>query len=266
MLSVAVPEQRREKRNLLAKLRRNLFAHLQAVIVVLATTLAGAVVNTVVSLNPANLVMFYLLAVVIVALRLGYGPSVVAAIASVVAFNFFFVPPQYTFHVAEAQYLLTFLGLFIVGMVIASLTSRTRSQTEAARRREQETGQLYSLSRELSATVEQDVIVNRIVNHAQQTFQCESELYLPISGTLQNIAHSKGFRAEQDELATANWAYEHGQSAGRGTKTTPSAAGHYVPLTSAQRIIGVLPFTWSTTYRCNSSACWMRLRPNPLWR
>jgi two-component system sensor histidine kinase KdpD len=222
------------------QLRRNLFAHLQAVIVVLATTLAGAVVNTVVSLNPANLVMFYLLAVVIVALRLGYGPSVVAAIASVVAFNFFFVPPQYTFHVAEAQYLLTFLGLFIVGMVIASLTSRTRSQTEAARRREQETGQLYSLSRELSATVEQDVIVNRIVNHAQQTFQCESALYLPISGTLQNIAHSKGFRAEQDELATANWAHEHGQSAGRGTKTTPSAAGHYVPLTSAQRIIGVL--------------------------
>jgi two-component system sensor histidine kinase KdpD len=208
--------------------------------IILAATLAGTVVHAVVLLNPANLVMFYLLAVVIIALRLGYGPSVMAAIISVFAFNFFFVPPQYTFHVTDAQYLLTFLGLFSVGVVIASLTSRTRSQTEATRRREQETRQLYSLSRELSATVEQDVIVNRIVNHAQQTFHCEAALYLPVSDFLRIAAHSKGFLAKQDELATAIWAYEHGQSAGRGTKTTPSAAGHYVPLTSAQRIIGVL--------------------------
>lgn len=215
-------------------------AYVQAVLIVCVATLAGALVHAVVSLNPANLVMFYLLGVMIIALRFGYGPSVVAAVASVIAFNFFFVPPQYTFQVSDAQYLLTFLGLFSVGMVIASLTSRTRSQTEAARRRERETRQLYSLSRELSATVEQDVIVNHIVNHVQQTFQCETALYLPVADKLSSVAHSHGFQIDRDELEIAGWAYTHGQPAGRGTKTMSRALGHYVPLASAQRIIGVL--------------------------
>lgn len=218
----------------------DLFAYVQVVGVVFIATLAGTLVNLILTLNPANLVMFYLLAVVIVALRMGYGASVMSAVLSVIAFNFFFVPPQYTFRVADAQYLLTFLGLFSVGVIIASLTSRARSQTEAARRREQETSQLYSLSRELSATVERTVIVKRIITHVQQSFKSEAALYLPVDNGLRMVAQSDGFRPEKDEQAIAVWAYEHGQSAGKGTETLPNATARYVPLTTAQQVVGVL--------------------------
>ncbi len=225
-----------------AGFQASLWAYLQAGGMVLAASLMGAFVNSVTTLNPANLVMFYLLAVVVVALRLGYGPAMLAAAAGVIAFNFFFVPPQRAFSVADAQYLLTFLGLFCVGVVIASLTSRVRNQTEAARRREWETAQLYSLSRELSTVMEQGIIVQRIVSRAQQTFQCEAALYLPAAGELQVAAQTAappGSHAK-DELEAVKWAYKRGLPAGRGTDTMPHAAGYYVPLISAQKVIGVL--------------------------
>ncbi|MBZ0297738.1 MAG: sensor histidine kinase KdpD [Anaerolineae bacterium] len=226
--------------------QHDLPAYLEAAVIVLMATLAGKLVNTVTALNPANLVMFYLLAVVVVALRLGYGPSVMTAFASVIAFNFFFVPPQYTFRVADAQYLLTFLGLFSAGMAIASLASRARNQTEAARQREQETAQLYSLSRELSATVDREVIVRQIVRHTQQTFECEAALYLPVADGLRIVDRTDAFQPEKDDHHIAAWAYEHGQSAGKGTDTIPGAAERYVPMGTAQRVIGVLVLSLKT--------------------
>lgn len=212
----------------------------KAVAIVLLATLASALLNVMVSLNPANLVMFYLLAVVVVALWLGYGPSIVTAICSVLAFNFFFVPPQYTLQVADAQYLLTFLGLLGTGIVIARLTSRARNQTEAARQREQETAQLYSLSRELSATVERSTIVQRIVSHTYQTFHCETALYLPEVGGLKLAYKTDGFQSEKDEADLAQWSYEQAKPTGKGTNTIPRAVGHYAPLRTAQQTIGVL--------------------------
>ena len=232
-----VPSRRTPSR----RLQFDLPAYLQAAGIVLAATLAGVVVNIIVTLDPANLVMFYLLAVMVVALRLGYGPSIMSAIAGVVAFNYFFVPLRYTFRVADAQYLLTFLGLFSIGVVIASLTSRTRSQAEVARKREQETTRLYSLSRKLSATVKQEVIIQQIVNHFQQAFQCEVALYLPTEGSLRMVECTEGFQPDKDKQASAVWAYEHGQSAGRGTEAISNATVRYVPMEMAQRgVIGVL--------------------------
>lgn len=78
----------------------------------------------------ANLIMTYLLAIVVIAARYGRGPSVVAAVVSVAAFDFFFVPPYFTFVVADTQYLLTFLVMLVVGLVISGLTARIRRQAE----------------------------------------------------------------------------------------------------------------------------------------
>ena len=83
-------------------------------------------------LSPINLVMFYLAAVVFAAVYLGRGPSMLAAFLSVLAFDFFFVPPRFTFAVTDAEYLLTFIGLFVVGVVISTLAVRAREQAETA--------------------------------------------------------------------------------------------------------------------------------------
>ncbi len=84
---------------------------------------------------PTNLVMLFLLAVVIVALRWGLGPSIFSALVSVLAFDFFLVPPRHTLAVSDTQYLLTFFGLLITGVVISTLASRARQRADEAEER-----------------------------------------------------------------------------------------------------------------------------------
>ena len=215
-------------------------SYLQAGFIILLATVVASALNALVVLNPANLVMFYLLAVVVVALRLDYGPSVITAIASVLIFNFLFVPPQYTMHIAEAQYLLTFFGLFTAGVVIASLTTRAHRQTEAARRREYEKTQLLSLTKQLSGTVEWDETINRVVRHIRQTFQHEVGLYLDSDEELTLASHSEAYLTENIDMSLVRWAHDYKQAAGMGTGTKPDDPVYYLPLVTANHSLGVL--------------------------
>src|SRR5258708_5144663 len=81
-------------------------------------------------LDLANLVMVYLLGIVALSYRQGKGPSIWASFLSLLAFDFFFVPPRFTFAVAETQYLFMFLVMLLVGLSISDLAARVRRQTE----------------------------------------------------------------------------------------------------------------------------------------
>ena len=97
----------------------------------------------------SNLVMVYLLGVTATGLRFGRGPSVLSAVLNVAAFDFFFVPPRFTFAVSDVQYLLTFGVMLIIALVIATLMANVRQQTRVAGARERRTALLYRMSREL---------------------------------------------------------------------------------------------------------------------
>jgi two-component system sensor histidine kinase KdpD len=219
---------------------RNVPHYIQALFILLLATLAASAVNAVMALNPANLVMFYLLAVVVVALRLGYGAAVMTAVISVILFNFFFIPPQLTFRVSDPEYLITFLGLLVAGVVIANLTARAQEQTRTAQRRERETAQLYSLSRELSATVDPQVIMQTILDRSRQTFRCEACLFLPQVGQLVVQGQTADFPLSPYELDAANWAFQNGRPAGLDTDNLPAATARYLPLKTGHRILGVI--------------------------
>lgn len=215
-------------------------SYIQSGIIILLATLMAILVNNLIVLNPANLVMFYLLAVVVIALRFDYGPAVLTATVSVLLFNFLFIPPQYTLHIAEAQYLLTFSGLFTAGIVIASLTTRAHYQTQAARQREYEKTQLLSLTKELSATVDAEETIQRVVHHIRQTFGYEVGLYLVRDTDLQLATKSNLFLADEIDLGLVNWAFTYKQSAGMGTGTKPEERVYYLPLVTANHSLGVL--------------------------
>ncbi len=89
---------------------------------------------------------------------------------SVLAFDFFFIPPLLTFAVTDVQYLFIFMALLGVGMVVSYLACRVRRQIEAARRREAETATLYALGRDMAAISGLEAIINVIINHVKQTF------------------------------------------------------------------------------------------------
>jgi two-component system sensor histidine kinase KdpD len=189
------------------------------------------------ALEPTNLAMIYLVAVVVTALYLGRGPALFASVLSVIAFDFLFVPPYLTFAVSDTQYLLTFVGLFAVGMVMSTLALRARGQAEAAQRREAETAELYDLSRDLAAAGELAVIVEVLARHVVQTFGREAAILLPEHNRL---SLRSGPNLGEDELAVADWVFRHGEPAGFSTDTLPAAALHYMPMKGARGVVGVL--------------------------
>jgi two-component system sensor histidine kinase KdpD len=213
--------------------------YLWGILLVAAATGLGFTVRG--TISPTNLVMLYLLAVIVSAAWLGRGPSILAALLSVLSFDLFFVPPYLTFAVADTEYLLTFLGLFAVGFVISTLANDLRDQAESAERRRGETASLYGLSRDLSAASDLDSILRAITNNIAQTFDRDVVVFLPDrTGMLQPTASTADFSSGEYEQAVAEWAYEHNQTAGRGTDTLPAAAARYLPLTTAGSRIGVL--------------------------
>src|SRR5262249_49605411 len=98
----------------------------------------------------ANIVMLFLLAVVLVAVQWGRGPAMLATIVNVAAFDFFFVPPRFTFAVSDVQYLLTFGVMLAVGMITGQLTAGMRFQARVASYREERARTLYEFARDLS--------------------------------------------------------------------------------------------------------------------
>src|SRR5438552_11496199 len=132
----------------------------------------------------ADLVMVYLLGIVVAAMRHGRGPSLLASVLSVAAFDFFFVPPYFTFAVTDARHLFTFAVMLVVGFVISGLTVRTRTQAEAAHHREQRTAALYAMSRELAGAQGVDALLQIARRHVAEVFRTAVVILVPGSDSM----------------------------------------------------------------------------------
>lgn len=217
----------------------------QSVGLVVIATLIGYPLRS--FIEPTNLVMLYLLAVVIAALRLGRYPAIVASILSVIAFNFVFVPPYYTYAVTDAQFLLTFAALLTVGIVISTLAAQARDQTLAAQRREAQTNALYEFNRDLTTASDVKGIAGILLKHVMQTFHLQAAVLLPTGNVLSTFAAGDNFDLNFNEMATATWVFEHQRLAGRGTTTFSESKGIYLPLQTAQKVRGVLGIQFTKT-------------------
>jgi two-component system, OmpR family, sensor histidine kinase KdpD len=191
-------------------------------------------------LAPTNMVMFYLLAVVVASVRLGRKPAIATAFLGVLAFDFFFVPPRLTFVVADTQYLLTFLGLFVVGVVISTLVARARERAEVMRTREVQTASLYYLSRDLAASVDTEAVLKAVIRNVEEALAAHLALFLPEGERLDLVAASEGLNLDIKELAVADWAFRNSHPAGRATDTLVSANLIYLPLQTPASVVGVM--------------------------
>jgi len=191
-------------------------------------------------LDPTNMVMVYLLAVVLAAVRLGRKPAIAASILGVLAFDFFFVPPHFTFTVADPQYLITFAALFSVSMVISTLVARARERAEVMRVREVQTASLYYLSRDLSAAVDISTVVSAVVRNVEEALNARLAIFLPEGEELEVHAASAGLTLDVKERAVADWSFRNRHPAGRGTDTLVSAGLIYLPLQTTSNVLGVM--------------------------
>lgn len=215
-------------------------AYVWAIVVVLVCTGLGLLLSS--ALDPTNLVMIYLLGVVAVSLWLGRGPSIVTTILGVAAFDFCFVPPQWTLAVRDTEYIFTFLVMLLTGLVISTLTARVQFQAEAARHRERRTAALYAISRELAATQGAEQIARIAARHVTAASDVRAVVLLPDRN--RNLVplgpDANHVALNVHDEAVARWVLEHGETAGRGTATLPGSEGVYLPLPTSRGTVGVL--------------------------
>ncbi len=190
--------------------------------------------------DPTNLVMLYLASVVISAVYLGRGPAILASLLSVVLFDFFMTEPRYSLAVKDTQYILTFIGLLLVGLIISNLASVMGKQLEALRSRNRQSQAVNNLSRELNSAVGSNEIFKTVVHHVSQFFDREVVIFLPEAQKLVMMASSTGYVMGINDIAVAEWCFKNGKAAGHGTDTLPAAPVHFIPLKTVQGTIGVL--------------------------
>ncbi len=196
-------------------------------------------------LNDTNKAMLFLLAVVLLAWRFGRGPAALASTLAVLAYNFMFVEPRYTFDVADGQYLITFTVMMMVGLLVGQLMASVRLQARVAGHRERRTALLYEMTRELTATRGMTELARVAVRHIGEVFEAQVVVLLPDERG--RLAHPRADGGPPEpasyrgaDLSVAQWVQDHGQAAGLGTDTLPAAAARYLPLKASDASLGQL--------------------------
>ena len=192
----------------------------------------------------SNLIMVYLLGVMLTATECGRGPAILSSLLSVLAFDFFFVPPRFTFNVDEAQYIVTFVVMCLVGLVISHLAAGMRQQARLARLQERQAEAMHGLSRQLASTRGVEKILEVAVRYISEIFDGEVLAMLPDEKRKLRVAAGDVSSVIQSDvvnhMGVARSAYETGQMAGWGTGSSPATEVLYVPLQAADTAAGVL--------------------------
>jgi two-component system sensor histidine kinase KdpD len=186
--------------------------------------------------------LVYLLSVVILAMFVGRGPTLVAATLTALLWDFFFTEPRYSLRIVNAADAMMFTTYFVVAIAMGHLAARLRAQQAAERRREQRATALYLLTRELAQASDFADLLAIVIREVGKATQAEAALSLPEEtqdGPLTPYFASTWAMSEKEQ-SVASWAFLHRQPAGRGTDTLPSAEGLHLPLLAGQRAVGVL--------------------------
>jgi two-component system sensor histidine kinase KdpD len=188
----------------------------------------------------SNIVAIYILTVVLIAVRFGRGAAALAAVLSVLSFDFFFVPPRFSFAVSDVQYILTFVIMLAVGLITGQLTAGLRFQARVAGHREERAGSLYEIARDLSGAVQIDQVVTISDESIERTFRASAALLLPNAAGQLAMTSSRADTTLTVDIGIAQWAFDKGQPAGFGTDTLPGSEVLYIPLRAPTRARGVL--------------------------
>jgi two-component system sensor histidine kinase KdpD len=186
--------------------------------------------------------LVYLLLVVVLGLFVGRGPNLLAAALSALLWNYLFVPPLYTFVIANLHDALMFGALFVVALAMGQLTTRLRVQQVAEREREERATALYLLTRELAEAKDFAELLGSVIRQLGTVFKADVAVLLP--DTLNNkelVPYPFGtLDVSEKEASVAAWAFHHAKPAGHATDTLPSADALYSPLVTPAGCVGII--------------------------
>jgi two-component system, OmpR family, sensor histidine kinase KdpD len=183
-----------------------------------------------------------LLTVALLPLKLSAGPVILAAAWGALVWDFFFIPPHFTFAIASAQDILMVVTYFAIAAITGTLTSRIRAREQAIRKREERTTALYGLTKELSTAHGENEVAQIIVNDIKKYFDAEiSVFFSDIEGDIFTKVHpASTYEIDEKEFSVAVWVYWNEKKAGKFTDTLPFAKAIYYPMSGPRYPLGVI--------------------------
>jgi len=221
-----------------APTRPSAASYLVAVLACVATAAVALPLHE--HLDVANVVMLFLLTVLLVALRAGRGPAVVSAVLSVLLFDFLFVPPRFSFAVADAQYVITLGVMLAVALITAQLATRVGRQAELAARRERETRLLYELARDLAGAASTEQVAEIAGHFMHQVGGRDAALLLATTGGELATVGGDPKPTMFHDPRLADLAYRRGEIIAVKALDESDSSVSYVPLKAPMRVRGVL--------------------------
>jgi two-component system sensor histidine kinase KdpD len=188
-----------------------------------------------------NVDLVFLTAVVGVAARYGLWPSLLASVAASLCYNFFFLPPVYTFTITDPTNVAAFFFFMLIALLVSNVAARVRSQADTAIGRVRTTESLYAFSRKLAGTATLDDVLWATAYQNALMLKVRVVLLLPEEGVLTvKAGYPPEDQLDQADLAAANWAWDNDRPAGRGSDTLPGARRLFLPIRTGRGAIGVI--------------------------
>lgn len=214
-------------------------AYALATLIVAAATGFGMLIDRWLPLP--NVSVVYLVGVLLVAIRSGLAPSIYASALSFLAFNFLFTEPRYTLAIADPQNILTVAFFLIAAVITSNLAARVRAQVEVARVSARRTANLYDFNRRVAAAASLDDVLWAVVHHVAASVDGRSLVLMPEEGRLVvKAGYPPEDTLDEKSMAAAQWAWDHGSPAGRGSTTLPAADWFFLPMRTGHGPVGVL--------------------------
>jgi two-component system sensor histidine kinase KdpD len=212
---------------------------LYATLAVAAALAAGKALT---ALTPIpNLSILFLVAVVLMAVNFGIWPAIYASVLSFFTFNFFFIPPLYTFTIAAPYELLALVVFLVVAVITSALGGRVREQARVAAGRMRATRRLYEFTRRLSGLASFEAVAEGAASEIHASLGRGVVVLLESEGDLvMTAAWPPEDELDAAPMTAARWAYSHAEPAGADTGTLPTVPWYFVPLRIGDRKLGVI--------------------------
>lgn len=200
--------------------------------------LLGWVLNSVIHYRAVG--MIFLIGVTVLGMFVSRYAVLAGAFLCGLVWNFFFIPPHYTFYISATEDIMMFGMFFGAAGVVGHLTSRLRENERRTRVRERRVTALYHLTREIASAKNIHDILDAAVENISSVFDAETAILVkdPVKGMSPHEGNT--FAVDENEMGVAEWSALHGRPAGLGTDTLPTAKALYIPLVASQGTVGVL--------------------------
>ncbi|GAA4021335.1 sensor histidine kinase KdpD [Sphingomonas swuensis] len=190
----------------------------------------------------SNIGMLFLVPVLIAAMRFGLRTGIATGVISSLCYNFFFIPPLYTFTIGDPENVVAFLVLLGVAIVVSQLAARVQAQATIARKSAAQNSALAGIARNLTGVTDRISLGEVLAREAAQLLQLDAIfLSRDVDGSVRLTAGAPALpRLDTLDLAAAEWAFEKNEATGRGSGTLTSSDWQFHPIATDRRVLAVL--------------------------